>query len=91
MRRVFPRTSRGADEEYLTRGVAIFEWEYNIERVTAEFLGAMLGVPITTVSPHERHASFGRGGEAPHPFPPLLVQIYLHCLVAVITIHIRKS
>ncbi len=47
------RMFRGVNKKYLYQYVAIFAWGYNIKRVTPEFIRAMLGVPITTFSPHE--------------------------------------
>lgn len=49
--RNFLRMFRGVNKKYLYQYVAIFEWGYNIKRVTPEFIRAMLGVPITTFSP----------------------------------------
>ena len=51
--RNFLRMFRGVNKKYLYQYVAMFEWEYNIKRVTPEFIRAMLGVLITTFSPHE--------------------------------------
>jgi transposase-like protein len=49
--RNFLRTFRGVNKEYLYQYVGIFEWGYNIKRVTPEFIRAMLGVPITIFCP----------------------------------------
>jgi transposase len=49
--RNFLRPFRGVNKKYLYQYVAIFEWGYNIKRVTPEFIRAMLGVPITTFIP----------------------------------------
>ena len=49
--RNFLRRFRGVNKVYLYQYVAIFEWGHNIKRVTPEFIRAMLGVTITTVSP----------------------------------------
>ena len=49
--RNFLRMFRGVNKKYLYQYVAIFEWGFNIKRVTPEFIRAMLGVPITTFSP----------------------------------------
>ncbi len=45
------RTFRGASKKYLYQYVALFEWGYNIKRVTPQFIRAVLGVPITTFRP----------------------------------------
>ena len=49
--RNFLRPFRGVSKKYLYQYVAIFEWGYNIKRVTPEFIRAVLGVPITTFRP----------------------------------------
>jgi transposase-like protein len=49
--RNFLRAFRGVNKKYLYQYVAVFEWGYNIKRVTPEFVRAMLGVPITTFIP----------------------------------------
>jgi transposase-like protein len=49
--RNFLRMFRGVNKKSLYQYVAVFEWGYNIDRVTPEFVRAMLGVPITTFSP----------------------------------------
>jgi transposase len=49
--RNFLRTFRGVSKKYLYQYVAIFEWGYNIKRVTPQFIRAVLGVPITTFRP----------------------------------------
>jgi hypothetical protein len=53
--RNFLRMFRGVNKKYLYQYVAIFEWGYNIKRVTSEFIRAMLGVPITTFPPPMSH------------------------------------
>ena len=45
------RTFRGVSKKYLYQYVAIFEWGYNIKRVTPQFIRAVLGLPITTFRP----------------------------------------
>jgi transposase len=49
--RDFLRTFRGVSKKYLYQYVAIFEWGYNVKRVTPEFIRAVLGLPITTFRP----------------------------------------
>ena len=49
--RNFLRPFRGVSKKYLYQYVAMFEWGYNIKRVTPQFIRAMLGVPITTFRP----------------------------------------
>jgi hypothetical protein len=49
--RNFLRTFRGVNKKYLYQYVAIFEWGYNIKRVTPEFIRAVLGAPVTTLFP----------------------------------------
>jgi transposase len=49
--RNFLRTFRGVSKKYLYQYVALFEWGYNIKRVTPQFIRAVLGVPITTFRP----------------------------------------
>jgi transposase len=46
--RNFLRTFRGVSKWYLAQYVAIFQWSYNIKRVTDEFLRTLLGVPPGT-------------------------------------------
>jgi hypothetical protein len=38
-------------KKYLYQYVALFEWGYNIKRVTPQFIRAVLGLPITTFRP----------------------------------------
>ena len=49
--RNFLRPFRGVSKKYLYQYVALFEWGYNIKRVTPQFIRAVLGVPITTFRP----------------------------------------
>ena len=49
--RNFLRTFRGVSKKYLYQYVALFEWGYNIKRVTPQFIRAVLGLPITTFRP----------------------------------------
>lgn len=42
--RNFLRTFRGVNKVYLHQYVAIFEWGFNLKRVTGEFIRALLGV-----------------------------------------------
>jgi transposase len=49
--RNFLRTFRGVSKKYLYQYVAVFEWGYNIKRVTPQFIRAVLGLPITTFRP----------------------------------------
>ena len=49
--RNFLRTFRGVSKKSLYQYVAIFEWGYNIKRVTPVFIRAVLGVPISTFRP----------------------------------------
>jgi hypothetical protein len=49
--RNFLRTFRGVNKKYLSQDVAVFEWGYNIKRVTPQFIRAMLRAPITTFCP----------------------------------------
>ena len=49
--RAFPRPFRGVNEVYLYRGVAIFEWEHDIERVKPEFTRAMPGAHLHLYPP----------------------------------------
>jgi transposase len=49
--RNFLRPFRGVNQVYLYQYDAIFEWGYNIARVTLGFIRSMLGVPITTFCP----------------------------------------
>ena len=46
----FLRPFRGVHKEYLAQYVAIFEWEYNIKRVTFDFLKAIM-IPNCTYLP----------------------------------------
>jgi hypothetical protein len=46
--RNFLRPFRGVNKVYLYQYVAIFEWGHNIKRVTAGFMRALLGAPLTT-------------------------------------------
>jgi hypothetical protein len=45
------RPSRGVNEEYLHRYVAMFEWSYNIKRVNEVFLWALSGLRSATICP----------------------------------------
>ena len=49
--RNFLRPFRGVNKAYLYQYVAMFEWGYNIKRVTAAFVGALLGVRSATICP----------------------------------------
>ena len=49
--RNFLRPFRGVNKRYLYQYVAIFEWGYNIKRVTPEFIRALLGVESATRCP----------------------------------------
>jgi transposase len=49
--RNFLRPFRGVNKSYLYQYVAIFEWGHNIKRVTAAFIRAILGVPLSTFIP----------------------------------------
>jgi transposase len=46
--RNYLRPFRGVNKKSLGQYVAMFEWGYNVKRVTATFLGALLGVRHTT-------------------------------------------
>jgi transposase-like protein len=49
--RNFLRPFRGVSKKYLYQYVAIFEWGYNVKRVTSGFIRALLGATITTFCP----------------------------------------
>ncbi len=49
--RNFLRRFRGVNKEYLHQYVAIFQWAYNVNRATMEFLRALLGVGCPTRCP----------------------------------------
>ncbi|WP_422929681.1 transposase [Singulisphaera sp. PoT] len=46
--RNFLRPFRGVNKEYLRQYVAIYQWSYNIKRVSGEFIRALLGVKGST-------------------------------------------
>ena len=46
--RNFLRPFRGVNKKYLCQYVAMFEWGYNAQRATPEFLWALLGVRSAT-------------------------------------------
>ncbi len=46
--RNFLRMFRGVSKWYLAQYVAIFQWSYNLKRVTDEFMRCLLGVPPGT-------------------------------------------
>ena len=46
--RNFLRRFRGVSKKYLYQYVAMFEWDYNVKRVTTEFFRALLGVESAT-------------------------------------------
>ena len=46
--RTFLRRFRGVSKKYLYQYVAMFEWDYNVKRVTTEFFRALLGVESAT-------------------------------------------
>jgi transposase len=46
--RNYLRIFRGVSKKYLHQYVGIFQWSYNIKRVTPEFLRALLGIRRTT-------------------------------------------
>ena len=43
------RPLRGVNNAYLYQYVAMFEWSYDIKRVTAAFLWALLGLKSSTI------------------------------------------
>jgi hypothetical protein len=47
--RNFLRPFRGVHKKYLYQYVAMFEWIYNVKRVTSQFIRALLGIepPLT--------------------------------------------
>ena len=47
--RTFLRPFRGVHKKYLSQYVAMFEWAYNVKRVTSQFIRALLGLetPLT--------------------------------------------
>ena len=49
--RNFLRPFRGVNKAYLYQYVAMFEWGYNVKRVTAAFVCALLGVRSATICP----------------------------------------
>jgi transposase len=49
--RNFLRPFRGVSKKYLHQYVAMFEWGYNVKRVNAHFLWALLGVRDVTTCP----------------------------------------
>jgi hypothetical protein len=49
--RNFLRPFRGVNKVYLYQDVAMFEWRYNVKRVTEAFIGALLGVKSATTCP----------------------------------------
>jgi len=42
--RNFLRPFRGVHKKYLYQYVAMFEWSYNVKRVTTQFIRALLGI-----------------------------------------------
>jgi transposase len=42
--RSFLRPFRGVHKKYLYQYVAMFEWSYNVKRVTTQFIRALLGI-----------------------------------------------
>ena len=46
--RNFLRVFRGVSKHYIDQYIGIFEWGYNIEEVTEEFLRALLGIKVAT-------------------------------------------
>ena len=49
--RNFLRPFRGVNKVYLYQYVALFEWGYNVKRVTESFVWALLGVRSATICP----------------------------------------
>jgi len=49
--RNFLRPFRGVSKVYLYQYVAMFEWGYNVKRVTEAFVCALLGVRSATICP----------------------------------------
>ena len=49
--RNFLRPFRGVSKVYLDQYVAMFEWGYNVKRVTVAFVQALLGVRSATICP----------------------------------------
>jgi hypothetical protein len=49
--RNFLRPFRGVNKVYLSQYVAMFEWGYNVKRVTVAFVQALLGVRSATTCP----------------------------------------
>jgi transposase-like protein len=49
--RNFLRPFRGVNKAYLYQYVALFEWGYNVKRVTEAFVWALLGVRSATICP----------------------------------------
>jgi len=49
--RNFVRPFRGVNKVYLYQYVAMFEWGYNVKRVTVAFVQALLGVRSATICP----------------------------------------
>jgi hypothetical protein len=49
--RNFLRPFRGVNKVYLHQYVALFEWSYNVKRVTETFIWALLGVKSATICP----------------------------------------
>jgi hypothetical protein len=45
------RPFRGVNQVYLYQDVAMFEWGYDIKRVSEAFLRALLGVRSATICP----------------------------------------
>ncbi len=49
--RNFLRPFRGVNNVYISQYVAMFEWGYNVKRVTGAFVSALWGVRSATICP----------------------------------------